>query len=155
MHIRPYTAADAALLADIFNRAVAVIGARHYSPEQIAAWLDGGMEGDETHARCSDGRLVLVAVDAADAAVAFADLEDNGHIDMLFVAPEWAGRGVASALLDEVLRQARARGITRVHVEASEAARPVFLRKGFALLHRREFTRAGTQLHNYAMDRLV
>ena len=91
MRIRDYQTSDAAALADIFNRKVREIASRHYSTEQIAAWLGGGMEAGETHVRCSDGRAVWVAVNESDTAIAFIDLEDDGHIDMLFCQPEWVG----------------------------------------------------------------
>ena len=139
MQIRTYIASDAPALAVIFNRAVSELASAHYPPEQIAAWLDGGMRAGETHVRCSDGRLVLVAA------------EDDGHIGMLFVAPEHAGQGVASALYRHLEDEARQRGLTKLHVEASEMARPFFLRHGFALLHRRGFDLKGTPVHNYAM----
>ena len=43
------------------------------------------------------------------------------------------------------------RGIERLHVEASEGARPLFRRKGFAVLERRESERRGVPIHNDAM----
>ena len=131
MLIRMYEDRDAASLADIFNRAVSETASKHYAPDQITAWLGGGMEADETHARCSDGRSVWVAADESDAAIAFIDLEDDGHIDMLFCLPEWTGRGIASALYDHLESDARRRGMTRLYVEASELARPLFQHKGF------------------------
>ena len=83
MRIRDYQAKDAAVLAVIFNRAVAEIASSFYTPKQIVAWLGGGVEAGETH-----GRAVWVAT----------DLEDDGHIDMLFCQPDWAARGIASGL---------------------------------------------------------
>jgi len=151
--IRPYQPSDAPALADIFNRAVAEIASRHYPPAQIAAWLDGGMAADETHVRCSDGRLVLVATDVQDTPIAFIDLEPDGHIDMLFVSPDHAGQGAASTLYRELEAVARRRGLARLYVEASESSKPFFARHGFALLHRRDFTQGGTPVHNYAMDK--
>jgi putative acetyltransferase len=153
MYIRKYDSSDAAAVAEIFNRAVGVIAADIYSPEQIAAWVDGGMEADETHVRCSDGRTVWIAADASDIAIAFIDLEDDGHIDMLFCQPEWARRGVASALYTVLEAFARDRSMARLYVEASEVALPFFTRKGFALLHRNDFTKAGVAIHNYAMEK--
>ncbi len=119
MLVRFYTAGDAAAVAAIFNRAVSDIASRVYTPDQITAWLDGGMTADETQVRCSDGRSVWVAVDDTDTAIAFIDLEDDGHIDMLFCQPEWIGRGVASALYQQLETTARDRGMPRLYVEAS------------------------------------
>ena len=46
-------------------------------------------------------------------AAGFADLEENGHLDMMFVDPRFQRLGVATALLDGVLAQARALGLER------------------------------------------
>ena len=112
MRLRLYIASDAAALADTFNRAVAEIASSFYTPEQIAAWLGGGMEAGETHVRCSGGRAVWAAVDESDTAIAFIDLEDGGHIDMLFCQPQWAARGIASALYAQLEASARQPGLT-------------------------------------------
>ncbi|MFN3817341.1 hypothetical protein [Brevundimonas sp.] len=37
--------------------------------------------------------------------------------------------------------------------EASEAARRVFLKRGYAVVERRDFEVAGVAIHNYAMER--
>ena len=153
MLVRTYRAGDADAIAAIFNRAVSDVASRVYAPEQITAWLDGGMTADETQVRCSDGRTVWVAVDDTDTAIAFIDLEDDGHIDMLFCQPEWIGRGVASALYRQLETTARDRGMPRLYVEASELALPFFTAKGFALLHRHDFTMNGVAIHNYAMEK--
>jgi len=151
--VRFYRAGDAAAVADIFNRAVSDIASRVYTPEQITAWLDGGMTAGETQVRCSDGRTVWVAVDDTGTAIAFIDLEYDGHIDMLFCQPEWTGCGVASALYRQLETTARGRGMARLYVEASELALPFFKAKGFALLHRNDFTMNGVAIHNYAMEK--
>jgi putative acetyltransferase len=65
------------------------------------------------------------------------------------------GRGFASALYDRLEREALALGLRRLFVEASEAARQLFLRKGFKELERREFLRRGTLIHNYAMAKTL
>ena len=45
--------------------------------------------------------------------------------------------------------------MTRLYVEASEFAKPFFARKGFALLHRNDFTMDGVAVHNYAMEKRI
>jgi putative acetyltransferase len=65
------------------------------------------------------------------------------------------GSGVASALYDRLEQQARERGMTRLFAEASEAARRLFLRKGFAQVKRRDFFLRGVSIHNYLMEKLL
>jgi putative acetyltransferase len=54
-----------------------------------------------------------------------------------------------------VLEHARAAGISRLFVEASENARPVFERAGFIVMRRRDFDVGGVAIHNYAMERTL
>jgi putative acetyltransferase len=153
MRIREYRQDDCASVTTIFVDAVTVTGLRGYSPEQVKVWAASGASDDDTRERCGDGRLVLVAVDDDDRAIAFIDLEDDGHIDMLFCLPEWTGRGIASALYEKLEHIARERGMSRFYVEASEIAKPFFARKGFALFHRNDFDMEGVAVHNYAMEK--
>ena len=82
-----------------------------------------------------------------------ATIVNDGHIDMLFCAPEWAGKGLASALYQALEGAARRLGIVRFHVEASAVARPVFERWGFTVVRRQDVTLAGGTIHNYVMVR--
>ncbi len=152
--VRLYRPADAAAISELFHRSVEGVAARVYGPEQIAAWTARGPDEAGTHARCSDGRTVLVAVEGEERVVAFTDLEPDGHIHMLFCSPEVEGRGVAHALQAELERVARAAGHTRLFVEASEQARRFYLRQGFVVLHRRDFTIGDdVPIHNFAMEK--
>ena len=153
--VRPYRASDAAALAALYVRSVTEIGSRLYSPEQVAVWAAHGPSPERIHALYTDGRTALVAVDESDGPVAFSDVEGDGHIQFLYCAPEAAGRGIAAALYDTLEKEARARGLTRLYAEASEAARPFFLKKGFAVTTIRRFEVSGVPIHNYAMEKLL
>jgi putative acetyltransferase len=95
----------------------------------------------------------LVAVNELDEPIAYGDLEPNGHIDHLYCRPEVIGAGLAFALYDRLEQQARERGMTNLFVEASEAARRLFMRKGFAQVKRRDFLLRGVSIHNYLMEK--
>ncbi|MFN0191913.1 MAG: GNAT family N-acetyltransferase [Aestuariivirga sp.] len=151
--IRLYRPSDAADLSELFVRSIKGLAPDHYSPEQVAAWAGEAATPEENHVKCSDGRLVLVAAGEHDEPLAYIDLEMDGHIDMLFCLPEAAGKGLASALYNELERRAKALDIPRLYVEASEGARPFFAHKGFALLNRHDFEVDGVAIHNYRMEK--
>jgi putative acetyltransferase len=151
--IRPARPEDDAAIADLYRRSVTGIGPRDYSPVQVAAWAGRAPSAEVVAARNADGRTVLVAVDDADRPIAFGDVEADGHIDFLYCAPEAAGRGIAAAIYDHLELAARAAGATRLHVEASEAARRLFARKGFRLVARRDREIDGVAIHNFAMEK--
>ena len=155
MRIRSFRSGDAPELARIFHAAVHRLGGLHYSLEQLKAWAPVVPNPERFLELEADGRMLLVAADDNDRPLAFGDLEKDGHIDHLYCRPDVAGTGVASDLYDQLEAAARDRGIGRLHVEASEPARRFFLRKGFIVLQRREFTLGGVAIHNFAMEKLL
>jgi putative acetyltransferase len=155
MPIRPYQAKDAAELPEIFRRAVRAIAPKDYSPAQVEAWASRAPSAERIHALYSDGRTALVATDDGDRPVAFVDLEADGHINMLYCAPEAAGTGIASALYDRIEQELRRRRVIRAYVEASEAARRFFQKRGFAVVAKRELSIGEVPIHNYAMEKAL
>lgn len=155
MHIRVFRPADARALAALFFASVRTLGLCHYSQSQVEAWAPEIPDPVWYERRAADGRIFLVAADEEQHPLAYADLELNGHIDHLYCRPDYAGRGVASNLYDCLEQKGHEQGIVRLYVDASEAARSFFLRKGFAELQRREFSLLGVTLHNYRMEKLL
>jgi putative acetyltransferase len=155
MHIRPFRPDDAAELTRIFYAAVREIGAIHYSLQQVNVWARAVPDPERFLEQAAEGRIVLVAADDSDRPLAYGDLEKDGHIDHLYYRPDVAGTGVASALYDSLEGAARERNMPRLHVEASEPARRFFLRKGFVVVQRRNFTLSGVAIHNFAMEKLL
>ena len=149
--IRAYEPRDAADLAGVFVRSVRQVALSDYTPAQVRAWAPEPRTAEWAHGEASDGRLVLVAVNADDRAVAYIDLEPDGHIDRVFCAPEAAGQGIASRLYDAVEAAAREQGIRSLYTEASELARRLFERKGFTVRERQDLVIRGVAIHNYRM----
>jgi putative acetyltransferase len=153
--VRFYEAKDAAFLAAVFFDSVRTAGLGDYSQAQVEAWAPTIPDPAAFEARAQDGRVILVAVNEADEPIAYGDLEQNGHIDHLYCHPEMIGAGAASALCERLEEQAQMRGISRLFVEASEAARRLFLRKGFVEVRRRDFVLRGVGIHNYLMQKML
>ncbi|ARC90547.1 GNAT family N-acetyltransferase [Rhodovulum sp. MB263] len=153
MNIRDFRPDDCARLASVFHEAVHAVGSRDYGPGQVKVWSPAPVPAEQFLARISDGRSVFVAVTANDDPVDFMELEADGHIDCFYCCPDHVGRGVGKALYQRLETAARAMGLSRLHVEASEAARRFFLGQGFALVTRREFERHNVMIHNYLMEK--
>jgi putative acetyltransferase len=153
--VRAGVLGDGQALSDIYAASVRGLGARDYRPEQIDAWAGLTPTADNLNARLSDGRLRLIAVDREDRPLGFLDMDTDGHIDLLYVAPDAAGRGCARALLEHAEAHARAAGVARLYAEASETARPVFERLGFLKTVRRDFEVAGVPIHNWAVEKAL
>ena len=153
--IRAYEPRDAAGLADVFFRSVRQVALSAYTADQVRAWAPEPRTAGWAHGEASDGRLVLVAANADGRPVAYIDLEPNGHIDRLFCAPEAAGQGIASRLYDAVEAVAREQQIRSLFTEASELARRLFERKGFAVVERQDLMIRGVAIHNYRMAKTL
>ena len=61
----------------------------------------------------------------------FGSLKDNRVIDMLYVHPYFAGRGVGTALADALEKLAKGRGSCEISVDASDAAQVFFEGRGY------------------------
>jgi putative acetyltransferase len=147
--IRAYQPRDAPHLAATFFDAVRNGALRHYSRQQVEAWAPEAPDASRVDQWARTGRRTFVAVNELDEPVAYCDFEPDGHIDHLYCRPSYHGRGVASDLYDVVERTARQAGVTRLYLEASEAARRFFHRKGFGVKERRNFAVRGVQIHNF------
>ncbi len=155
MRIRPFREEDAAALAAIFHASVREAGIRDYTLEQVQAWSPAPPDPARYIQRSLEDRTFLVAVDGDDEPMAYGDLKSDGHIDHLYCRPDVVGTGVASALYDELEAAARARGFSSISVNASEAARRLFLKKGFSVVRRNELIRRGVSIHNYSMEKVL
>ncbi len=131
MQLRPYTPADAEATLRVFHDAVHRTASIDYTPEQITAWAPEDIDLAAWDARRRASWTVVAVIDGH--VVGFSDLTDDAVLDMLFVHPDAAGRGVARALVDAVLAEARCRSQPRVTARASRTARPAFERLGFTV----------------------
>ncbi len=137
--LRPYLPADAALCAAIFRAAIEELTAEDYDEDQREAWASPSDDVEAFGARLA-GALTLVAL-IEGGPVGFASLKGEA-IDMLYVAPAVAGRGVATMLLDALIKLAGARGLGKLTSDVSDTARPLFEKQGF-VGERRNMVRLG------------
>ena len=73
------------------------------------------------------------------------------YIDLLFVAPEYGRRGIASALLQELFTQIPHGSLT---VDASITAKPCFERHGFRVVEEQQVAVRGETFINYRMEKV-
>ncbi|MGA8171457.1 MAG: GNAT family N-acetyltransferase, partial [Methylocystis sp.] len=85
----------------------------------------------------------------------FASLKNEGIIDMLYVHPDFARRGVGSALADALEKLGPARGARSLSVDASDAAREFFERRGYIPQSRNTIAINGEWLGNTTMTRAL
>jgi len=153
IEIRDYRDADGAALTAIFQRAVREIARKDYSQVQLMAWAPDAPDAAVFSARRSARPTFVAEYDGKLAG--FTDLDDDGHIDMFYVNPDFQRRGVASAMLRFLAERAQGLKHKRLHSEVSITARPVFERAGFKVLAYQTVQTNGQALGNYQMEKLL
>jgi putative acetyltransferase len=149
--MRPLLPDDVPVLAEIFRASIEELTGDDYSEAQREAWASAVDDEEEFGARLA-GELTLVAT-YEGAAVGFAALADNTRIDMLYVHPAAAGRGAGAMLVDALEKLAAARAAKEVTVEASDAARGFFEKRGYLARTRNTVSIAGEWLANTTMSK--
>jgi putative acetyltransferase len=151
--LRPFLLTDTPLLAEIFRASIAELTSDDYTEAQQAAWMASA--GDEaTFGERLTGELTLVAT-IEGAAVGFAALTGGNVIDMLYVHPAVAGRGIGAQLCDAIERLAAARGAVKLTADASDTALGFFTRRGFVPQRRNSVSRNQEWLANTTVEKTL
>jgi putative acetyltransferase len=152
--MRPMLPTDVPLLAEIFRAAIEELAADDYSETQQEAWASTA-DNEEAFGVKLARELTLVATYGGGAAVGFASLADNRRIDMLYVHPAAAGQGAGAILCDALEKLAGARGAKEITVDASDAARGYFEKRGYSAQSRNTVSLGGEWLANTTMTKLL
>lgn len=140
---RPATPDDAALVAELFERAFVETFGHLYRPEDLAAFL-ATVGAEAFRAEIADPSFrFLLAFDGGEAA-GFCKLgppslpvEPSGpalELRQLYLLQRWHGRGIAQALMDWALGEARAAGAKTLYLTVytgNHRARAFYRRYGF------------------------
>jgi putative acetyltransferase len=147
--LRPYLPADAPRCAAIFRASIEEIASEDYSEAQCAAWAERA-DDEAGFGKGLAGMLTLLATEDGEIA-GFASLKDDSHVEMLFVDPAYARRGVATVLLEALTKLARARGAKELTSDVSDTAKPLFDRLGFQSFRRNLVNKGEEWLGNTSM----
>ncbi|WP_019179531.1 GNAT family N-acetyltransferase [Microbacterium yannicii] len=153
-HIRNYRTEDAPATLAIFLAAITETAAADYSPEQVRAWARPDRRNLTEWDLARKARNTYVAL-IVDEVVGFSDVSATGYIDMMFVSPAQARRGVARTLLMELERRARDTGVTRLTADVSVTARPFFERFGFHVVAEQRPVTDGVRMTNFRMAKAL
>jgi putative acetyltransferase len=151
--IRAYDAGDAPEIARLFYETVRTVNRADYSDEQVEAWAPSVPDLEEWHTRMADRRTLVV--EEGGEVVGFAELEGDGHLDMLYLRKDAVGRGIGGRLYRAIEREARGRGLERIFTEASITARPFFEGQGFRVVREQRVSRWDVPMMNFAMEKLL
>ncbi|WP_419798305.1 MAG: GNAT family N-acetyltransferase [Terasakiella sp.] len=149
--IRLFKTPDCEAMITLFQRSVHEIACQHYNPAQLAAWAPKEINQEDWLKRCLSRPTWLAWDD--NTLAGFIDLEDNGHLNLLYVSPDYQGQGLAKSLYNTVEKQARLNKNKSIFVEASLSARPFFEKQGFHVQTRQTVERKGETFINFKMEK--
>ena len=153
MRVRPFTDADLPALVSLFTETVHRINARDYDPAQIAVWAPREHDWARWQKRFAGLRTLVLELDGPIAG--FASYDERGYVDFLYVHHEFQGRGVATALMDEVESQMRGLGLPRAFADVSLTAKTFFAGRGYVVLRQQWFEKSGVTLTNFVMEKML
>lgn len=147
MDLRLCTQADLPAVLNLFRTSVHTLCRGEYTPAQLDAWAPEDLD-EAPWARRVQCQTFLLAEEDGDL-MGFASLEGD-YLDLLYVHPRHARRGVGTVLCDALERQCTGQRIT---VHASATARPFFARRGYRTVEPNQVERRGVVLTNYLMEK--
>lgn len=147
--IRKYRIQDLSPVVRLFTDSVHELTAAAYDETQRYAWASRTPNLDTWQQRL-ESMETLVAEEGASLA-GFISYEPNGTIDLVFTAPHFARKGIASALYLEAEQQLKDRGVNELHTESSVVARPFFESHGFEVMEEQRVTVRGAQFLRFNM----
>lgn len=149
MLIRKATEQDIPSITKLFKETIETINSKDYNEEQVKVWSAGHMITDRWINRLSAQYFIVCIIDEVIAGI--GSITPDGYLDMMYVHKDYQGRGVASALLDELLASAANNNISVITSDVSITARPFFEKKGFITEARQEIIINHVCLTNFKM----
>lgn len=134
--IRRATIADAPAICRIHARAIRQTCGQVYSPRAIETWLEM-LRPEKYHEQIAT-MIFRVAEQRGDLVGFALFFPRSGELNALYVDPEAQGRGIGTALLEDVHRLARSLGLGVVHLRATLNAETFYARNGYVAERRTE-----------------
>ncbi|MGO1617723.1 MAG: GNAT family N-acetyltransferase, partial [Oceanisphaera sp.] len=135
MEIRKIRSGEAGSIWRLLHNTVHRINQADYSDEELVV-----LAPDEYDAPHWMSRFIrthpLVATEGRDL-LGFAELAEDGRIDLFYVHHDHQGKGIGRALMQRLRAEAASRGLHQLYCEASITARPFFENMGFEFVEDR------------------
>jgi len=100
MQLREYITSDCEQLAKLFFQTVHSVNAKDYTKEQLDVWATGTVDLKEWDKSFTE-HYTVVAIDN-NIIVGFGDIDKTGYLDRLYVHADYQGKGVATAICNQL-----------------------------------------------------
>ena len=147
LEIRPYLQDDLKTILQLFKDTIYSVNKKDYDRKQLTAWVEGmDVEKFKTSLLCHE--TLVACIDHQ--IVGFADMDETGYLDHLYVHKDHQRNGIASALCDALEKQSKA-PVFETH--ASITACCFFEKRGYRIIEKQEVLRNDTYLTNFVMKK--
>lgn len=147
MFIRAYQSSDCAEMAELFYSTVHTVNAKDYTAEQLNVWATGQVDMEKWNQSFHEN-YTIVAVEGR-MIVGFGDIDRTGYLDRLYIHKDYQGKGIATAICNELESKVQQTIVTH----ASVTARPFFEKRGYKVLREQQIERQDIFLTNYIMEK--
>lgn len=145
MIIRKYQSTDCKEVTELFYHTVHTVNAKDYTKEQLDVWATGQVNLKKWNQSLQE-HFSFVAVDD-DVIAGFGDIDKTGFLDRLYVHSDFQGKGIATALCNQLEGAVEANIVTH----ASITAKPFFEKRGYKVAKEQQVERQGIYLTNFVM----
>lgn len=147
MKIRKYQQSDCKELTELFYNTVHTVNAKDYTKEQLNVWATGQIDLEKWNQSLQE-HFSVVAVDN-EIIVGFGDIDKTGFLDRLFVHADYQGKGIATAICNQLEQAVQENIVTH----ASITAKPFFKKRGYKVVKEQKVDRQGIFLINFVMKK--
>ncbi len=151
--LRPYQETDLVPLVRLFTQSVHGLASKHYDQRQRGAWAPRTVDWAAWRARFQNFQTLVAELDQL--AVGFIAYTPEGSIELLYVSPNYAHMGVATALYCQMESCLQVLGVVQITAASSEVAKGFFERQGFRAMVREEIFRNGCLLPRWKMQKVL
>ncbi len=131
--IRCLTIADHPELLEIYGDAVSSQAPETYSEKQVGAWLSQVGPRGALAASLKRGRGLVSCAESGEIE-AFALMEPDDRLSLLYCRGRASRQGHATGLLRRLESLAQAQGLRQLRTEASQLSRPLLQRQGWRVV---------------------
>ncbi len=141
---------DLDAVLSLYYDTVKIINSKHYTPEQIEAWLDDETRPERFLQKINE-QLFYVCVDELGELLGFSSITKEGYLDLLYASTTHQRNGVGSLLLEQMLVASKIYRFEKIDANVSTTAVPFFLSKGFEVQKEEVAERNGVDLTYFKM----
>ncbi len=151
MIIRKYKKSDCIQITELFFETVHSVNSKDYTKAQLDVWANGKIDIAIWNQSFLEHHTLVA--EENNKIIGFGDMDNTGYLDRLYVHKDYLRKGIATAIMVELERQANKQGILILTTHASITAKPFFEKQCYHVIRENIVVRGDEKLRNYIMEK--